>query len=734
VRCGSSVAGVAAFVASGLGAAGVLLPWWIEGSGLLGQGVVLDPLQEAKLGVGVGLTALSASLWEVEAQETDALGDVVGGAETMTWEAACAVEEAKGGPSSAVCFTVNTVRIFILIAAALDFISCTLLFLAYRLSSLLCLLGGAISAALGCGGFGAGVLLALMLGSGAGLTGPGFMCCGGALALTVFVHTMSIYAAAKATPDDASAYEEKEAEPPRLDRMREAWGEEYSLKLELYSPNATAISKADESSLVEEAGSPSPIKAGCSPIPTIKEETADESDGNVLTHPNELSQDAAEESGGNELGMLSAPPEESSLLAASPGPDSDEEDDAEEEIHVAVGETEIFPFSNLVNDTDVLSDFDSPKFVVEKTIRRGGNRVPVKLKRIIDWDKDNQHRGQPPNVPKQFLIDAFQEIDEDGQGIITEAELTKGLALCGLDTEPDAMARIIQDVDKDANGDITCKEFVSFFRTIEEINDMERDARRRASFFECMCNLCFVLHVIGVSLLVMMIVRMQGDSDSNGYQMMQTALSGLSFTFAILFFCVIGLPMLRLTLASSVRSWKIHFRATLKQQRRKRQKQREAKEREKAEQAEAARLAAEAAEAEARAQDDADAGGLRTAAEGDEEGAAVVKSLALEEEAGPPMAKQQSLRSSQSSVGSLFRSKTIKEKPVGYDPEAYRHAAMLAANSYNGGRPGTFATMQCLNLEVPLSLRQHALPQAVVQPDVMLEWKGERGFRDLPRD
>jgi len=323
---------------------------------------------------------------------------------------------------------------------------------------------------------------------------------------------------------------------------------------------------------------------------------------------------------------------------------------------------------------------------------------------------------------------AFQDIDDDGQGFVKKEELVKALNLCGLNPEEDAMRRVIHDVDPIDEDQFEMGEFVEFFKVIEEINGMERDAIRRASFFSCLCNVCFVLHVIAVALLTMMMVRMQDEKEGGGYQMIQSLLSMLFISFAILFVCVIGIPMLRLTLGVSIRSWKLHFRATLKKQRELRQRKREAAvayATRKTDQnlAERTRNLRDAADGEDSDRDpdlpptpEPSSSGKRR------QSFLALKSMSKLSASDPPPPP-----------GFSPVQKVLAKKDVwAYDPEAYRFAISQtqARMQVSGPSIMTFTQMQC----VQQNLQREALATVplgeVAIPQEMPVWQSKRGKED----
>lgn len=172
----------------------------------------------------------------------------------------------------------------------------------------------------------------------------------------------------------------------------------------------------------------------------------------------------------------------------------------------------------------------------------------VILQRVIDWGT-GEEADKP--IPISLLEAAFDEIDEDCTGSITQQELAASLTDCGLTPSPEAMERIMFEIDRDNNGEIDIHEFVSFFKMTEELHMFEAQQQNRASVFAGACSCCFCLNLVGWA-AVGMIRTPAGSSSEDTMQQLFKMLSG---GMVILFLFNVAIPMAKLTLGPSFEAW-----------------------------------------------------------------------------------------------------------------------------------------------------------------------------------
>jgi len=172
-------------------------------------------------------------------------------------------------------------------------------------------------------------------------------------------------------------------------------------------------------------------------------------------------------------------------------------------------------------------------------------KVPVMLQRVlfrkpVDGDEDE--------IPTRMLEDAFAEIDGDGSGSIELDELVDALSLCGLKVSKTATDTIIQEIDKNASGDVDLREFIEFFRHIEDLNRFSKKSAARQQFVSFLLNFCFLADIVVVGVMLMMFIRMDATENPDNYSIMKNVLMACSFVLGILFLLVILMPILRLAL------------------------------------------------------------------------------------------------------------------------------------------------------------------------------------------
>jgi hypothetical protein len=172
-------------------------------------------------------------------------------------------------------------------------------------------------------------------------------------------------------------------------------------------------------------------------------------------------------------------------------------------------------------------------------------KVPVMLQRVlfrkpVDGDDDE--------IPTRMLEDAFAEIDGDGSGSIELEELVDSLKLCGLAVSKAATDVVMKEIDKNASGDVDLREFIEFFRHIEDLNRFQKKTAARQQFVSFLLNFCFLVDIIVVGLMLMLFIKMDETENPDNYIIMKNVLMACSAGLGALFLVVILLPILRLAL------------------------------------------------------------------------------------------------------------------------------------------------------------------------------------------
>jgi hypothetical protein len=172
-------------------------------------------------------------------------------------------------------------------------------------------------------------------------------------------------------------------------------------------------------------------------------------------------------------------------------------------------------------------------------------KVPVKLKAVL-FRKPGD--GDDDEIPTKMLEDAFAEIDGDGSGSIELDELVDALAMCGLSVSKNATDTIMTEIDKNADGTVDLREFIEFFRHIEDLNRFGKKTAARAQFLSFLLNFCFLADMVVVGVMLMMFIRMDEADNPDNYSIMKNVLMACSFGLGVLFLLVILMPILRLAL------------------------------------------------------------------------------------------------------------------------------------------------------------------------------------------
>jgi hypothetical protein len=195
-------------------------------------------------------------------------------------------------------------------------------------------------------------------------------------------------------------------------------------------------------------------------------------------------------------------------------------------------------------------------------------KVPVMLKRVLFRKPED---GEDDEIPTKWLEDAFAEIDGDGSGSIELDELVDSLRLCGLAVSATATDIVMKEIDKNASGDVDLREFIEFFRHIEDLNRFEKKSGKRKQCMSFLLNFCFLADIVVVGVMLMMFIRMDEAENPDNYSILKNVLMACSFFLGILFLLVILIPILRMALGPSVNKMQKQYELAqeIKQQQRK---------------------------------------------------------------------------------------------------------------------------------------------------------------------
>jgi hypothetical protein len=181
------------------------------------------------------------------------------------------------------------------------------------------------------------------------------------------------------------------------------------------------------------------------------------------------------------------------------------------------------------------------------------------LRQVLFWNDSKGVHDDDEEIPTELLEKAFREIDENGGGSIDMTELVDALRSCGLNANMTAAEIVMKDIDKNASGDVDIHEFVEFFRYTEELKKMDKKNKRRAQFLSIICNGCFVMHVFGVSALLMLFVKMDQDENPQTYTLTRTMFIFFCVNLGLLCAFVIVLRALTITLGPQWVIWQGYY-------------------------------------------------------------------------------------------------------------------------------------------------------------------------------
>lgn len=183
----------------------------------------------------------------------------------------------------------------------------------------------------------------------------------------------------------------------------------------------------------------------------------------------------------------------------------------------------------------------------------------VALRQVLFWNDSKNLHDDDEEIPTELLEKAFREIDENGGGSIDMTELVDALRSCGLNANMTAAEIVMKDIDKNASGDVDIHEFVEFFRYTEELKKMDKKNKRRAQFLSLICNGCFIMHVFGVSALLMVFVKMDKEEAPQTYTLTRTLFIFFCVNLGLLCAFVIVLRAVTITLGPQLVIWQGYY-------------------------------------------------------------------------------------------------------------------------------------------------------------------------------
>jgi len=200
---------------------------------------------------------------------------------------------------------------------------------------------------------------------------------------------------------------------------------------------------------------------------------------------------------------------------------------------------------------------------------------PEAMIRVLNWGSRKGQGGRfGKKVPVKFLEAAFQEIDADGRGVITLDQFMATVAKCGLKTSKASFDRVLQEMNQERQGQLDLREFIAFFRLVEDSLNREARGKSKALMALYLCNFCFFIHVAILCAILIILVRRQANATPEDLedplhqaegQLLGTTLQLVSISLLGFFISVVAVPLLRLTVGSSMGAWCGHFRGVLRE-------------------------------------------------------------------------------------------------------------------------------------------------------------------------
>jgi|Transcript_39545 hypothetical protein len=159
-----------------------------------------------------------------------------------------------------------------------------------------------------------------------------------------------------------------------------------------------------------------------------------------------------------------------------------------------------------------------------------------------------QPQSEDDECPTKMLQDAFDEIDVDRSGSIDMDEIIEALSDCNIAVSKTAADTIMKEIDKNASGDVDLREFIMFFRRIEELKRFDQKNQQRQQFAAFLANFCFLADVVVVGVMLMLFIKMDEEEDADTYAITKNVMIACIGLLAFLFILVVLMPILRLSL------------------------------------------------------------------------------------------------------------------------------------------------------------------------------------------
>jgi hypothetical protein len=170
-----------------------------------------------------------------------------------------------------------------------------------------------------------------------------------------------------------------------------------------------------------------------------------------------------------------------------------------------------------------------------------------------------------------LLEAAFAELDPTALGAVEIEELLLALRFSGFIPSEVYVQYMLEELRTSRHSTITLHEFVEFFRTAEELQNLDTKINSKAAICSVLCQVCFFVHMAIIAYLVIAAVRSAQASSAQNLTavqkserlLLQGVLISIGVSFLILFFVVVFIPLLRLSLGNSVSAWSHHVEASL---------------------------------------------------------------------------------------------------------------------------------------------------------------------------
>lgn len=196
-------------------------------------------------------------------------------------------------------------------------------------------------------------------------------------------------------------------------------------------------------------------------------------------------------------------------------------------------------------------------------------KAPPSLKLLVEWGKGA--RGYGNTIPDALLEAAFAELDPTALGVIEIEELLLALRFSGFIPSEVYVQYMCEELRAGRHSAISLHEFVQFFRTAEELQNLDTKMNSKAAICSVLCQLCFFVHMAIIAYLVIAAVRSAQASSTQNLTavqkserlLLQGVLISIGVSFLLFFFTVVFIPLLRLSLGNSISAWSHHVEASL---------------------------------------------------------------------------------------------------------------------------------------------------------------------------